>query len=415
MTSQPGVADESNPPHFGGVLRARRVGREWSLRDLGERIRFNRGYIGKVEQGDKFPERQFAELADRALGANGFLVAAWRDAAEERRKALVTGRMLTASTKDSLKMIAAVEDSMDLTDLEQATTRLSTAYLGTAPAPMLHSAVELRGDVLRRLRSRQYRPNELADLYQIAGRLQGVLAYAALDLGDSAVAMTHADAALVCAENSGDRELRAWVRGTQSLIARFDGNYSQALASVTDGLAHSATSASRLRLICGYAQCKANLGDSAGSNRALDQVQHEREKLIPRASERGIFDFSEAKQHYYAGSSLIWLVEASDADRAAREASEAIRLWENGPEEGRSLDDEALARVYQATAYLKVGKLDEAAAAVRPVLDLPPERRISWIHKRVGRMAEILGTKRFAGTWKAEQLRAEIRAFAEVT
>ncbi|WJK35120.1 helix-turn-helix transcriptional regulator [Solwaraspora sp. WMMA2065] len=415
MTSQPGVADESNPPHFGGVLRARRVGREWSLRDLGERIRFNRGYIGKVEQGDKFPERQFAELADRALGANGFLVAAWRDAAEERRKALVTGRMLTASTKDSLKMIAAVEDSMDLTDLEQATTRLSTAYLGTAPAPMLHSAVELRGDVLRRLRSRQYRPNELADLYQIAGRLQGVLAYAALDLGDSAVAMTHADAALVCAENSGDRELRAWVRGTQSLIARFDGNYSQALASVTDGLAHSATSASRLRLICGYAQCKANLGDSAGSNRALDQVQHEREKLIPRASERGIFDFSEAKQHYYAGSRLIWLVEASDADRAAREASEAIRLWENGPEEGRSLDDEALARVYQATAYLKVGKLDEAAAAVRPVLDLPPERRISWIHKRVGRMAEILGTKRFAGTWKAEQLRAEIRAFAEVT
>jgi len=415
MTPQPGAAGESDPTHFGSAVRKLRVGREWSLRDLGERIRFNRGYIGKVEQGDKFPDRQFAELADRALGANGSLVAAWRDTAEERRKALATGRMLTASTKDSLKMIAAVEESMDLTDLEQATTRLSIAYLGTAPAPMLHSAVELRGDVLRRLRSRQYRPNELADLYQIAGRLQGVLAYAALDLGDSAVAMTHADAALVCAENSGDRELRAWARGTQSLVARFDSNYSQALASVTDGLAHSAASASRLRLICGYAQCKANLGDSAGSNRALDQVQHEREKLIPRASERGIFDFSEAKQHYYAGSSLIWLDEASDADRAVREASEAIRLWENGSEEDRSLDDEALARVYQGTAYLKVGKLDEAAAAIRPVLDLPPERRISWINKRIGRMADILGAKRFTGTRKAEQLRAEIRAFTEIT
>ncbi|MFY1695066.1 MULTISPECIES: helix-turn-helix domain-containing protein [unclassified Solwaraspora] len=413
MAPQPGDTDESYPAHFGRALRARRIGRGWSLRDLGERIRFNRGYIGKVEQGEKFPERQFAELADRELGADGSLVAAWKDTAEERKKDLATGRMLTASTRDSLKMIASVEESMDLADLERATTRLSIAYLGTAPAPMLRSAVELRSDVLRRLRSRQYRPNELADLYQIAGRLQGILAYSALDLGESAVAMTHADAAMICAENSGDRELRAWVRGTQSLIARFDDDYSRALASVTDGLAHSTASASRLRLLCGYAQCKANLGDSAGSNRALDQVQHEREKLIPRASERGIFGFSEAKQHYYAGSSLIWLDEASDADRAVREASEAIRLWENGSEENRSLDDEALARVYQGTAYLKVGKLDEAAAAVRPVLDLPPERRISWIHKRIGRMVDILGNKRFAGTRKADQLRAEIRAFAE--
>ncbi|MDG4764574.1 helix-turn-helix transcriptional regulator [Solwaraspora sp. WMMD406] len=413
MTTQPRTTGENDSADFGGTLRALRVGHEWSLRDLGEKIRFNRGYIGKIEQGDKFPDRQFAELADRALNANGSLTAVWQDTAEERRKALATGRLLTASTKDSLKMIAAVEESMDLADLERATTQLSIAYLGTAPAPMLRSAVELRGDALRRLRSRQYRPNELADLYQIAGRLQGVLAYAALDLGDSAVAMTHADAALVCAENSGDRELRAWVRGTQSLIARFDSDYSRALASVTDGLAHSTVGVSRLRLICGYAQSKANLGDSAGSNRALDQVQREREKLIPKASEHGIFAFSEAKQHYYASSSLIWLDGASDADRAIRESAEAIRLWEISSEEDRSLDDEALAHVYQGTAYLKVGRLDEAAAAVRPVLNLPPERRISWIHKRIGRLADMLGTKRFAGTRKADQLRAEIRAFAE--
>jgi len=67
MTPQPGAAGESDPTHFGSAVRKLRVGREWSLRDLGERIRFNRGYIGKVEQGDKFPDRQFAELADRAL------------------------------------------------------------------------------------------------------------------------------------------------------------------------------------------------------------------------------------------------------------------------------------------------------------------------------------------------------------
>lgn len=413
MAQEAGTAGQSRTADFGGTLRALRVGREWSLRDLAEKIRFNRGYIGKVEQGEKFPDRQFAELADRALGADGSLLAAWRAASEERQKALAAGRMLAVSTRDSLKMIAAAEESMELADLERATNELSLAYLGAAPAPMLHAAVELRSDALRRLRSRQYRPNELADLYQIAGRLQGVLAYAALDLGDSAVAMTHADAALVCAENSGDRELRAWVRGTQSLISRFDSDYEKALAFVADGLAHRATGVSRLRLLCGYAQCHANLGDSVGSNIALDQVQREREKLNRPGSASGIFDFSEAKQHYYAGSSLVWLNGISDADRAIREASEAIRLWECGSGDDRSLDDESLARVYQGTAYLKVGKLDEAAAAVRPVLDLPSERRISWIRKRVGRMADMLGASRFAGVREAESLRAQIRHFVE--
>lgn len=415
MTPQVGATGDGETADFGGTLRELRVGRGWSLRDLGERIRFNRGYIGKVEQGEKFPDRQFAELADRALGANGSLAVIWRDASQERQKALAAGRMLIVSTRDSLKMIAAAEVSMDLADLERATSELSVAYLGAAPAPMLHAAVELRGEALRRLRSRQYRPNEFADLYQIAGRLQGVLAYAALDLGDSTVAMTHADAALVCAENSGDRELRAWVRGTQGLISRFDSDYRRALAFVADGLADQVTGVSRLRLLCGYAQCQANLGDSAGSNRALDQVQRERGKLSSAGSPSGIFDFSEAKQHYYAGSSLIWLNETSDADRAIRESSEAIRLWEGGSDDDRSLDDEALARVYQGTAFLKLGRVEEATAAVRPVLDLPGERRISWIRKRIGRMAEMLAAKRFAGVREADQLQAEVRHFVQNT
>ena len=46
---------------FGAQLRRLRAERSWSLRDLADRITYNRGYIGKVEQGEKFPDRQFAE------------------------------------------------------------------------------------------------------------------------------------------------------------------------------------------------------------------------------------------------------------------------------------------------------------------------------------------------------------------
>jgi tetratricopeptide (TPR) repeat protein len=224
--------------------------------------------------------------------------------------------------------------------------------------------------------------------------------------------MTHADAAWVCAERAQDNELRVWVRGTQSLIARFEGDYDGAMGYVLEGLTYETPGTGELRLLSGYAQCHANLGDSRGANDALNFALTKRERLSTVDSIAGIFEFSEAKQHYYAGSSLIWLDGGHDAQRAAQEAGEAIALWENAPPESRSLDDEALAHIYQATAYLQLGQLDAAADAVRPILDLPPERQISWIRKRLARFAGILRDDRYAGSHAAIDLYDEIQTLA---
>jgi transcriptional regulator with XRE-family HTH domain len=399
-------------PEFGPLLRRLRTGRGWSLRDLGDRMRFNRGYIGKVEQREKFPERQFAELADRALDAGGTLVAAWEADQERRREAEKVGRLLVASTRDSLRLLAGGDERMDLGDLDEATRHLAVDYLSSPPVPMLQQAVELRSEALRRLRQHQYRADELSDLYLIVGRLQGILAYSALDLGDPQAAMTHADAAWTCAERAGDNELRAWTRGTQSLISRFEGDYNRAMTYVLDGLPYGARGTSRLRLLCGYAQCHANLGDSHGTNHALDLAQDERGHLTMEASVGGIYEFSEAKQRYYAGSSLIWLDGGPNAERAAREAAGAIAIWEHEPPESRSLDDEALAHVYEGTAHLQLRQLDAASAAIRPILDLPPERQISWIRKRLGRFAGMLRHEPYNRSKEAADLYDEIQSFA---
>ncbi|WP_416901633.1 helix-turn-helix domain-containing protein [Micromonospora echinospora] len=402
----------SAPIRFGQLLRELRADRGWSLRDLGEKIQFNRGYIGKVEQGEKFPDRQFAELADPALAAHGALIDAWQAEAEERRKSERVGRLLTASVKDSLQLMTTPDEQLLLPEIDQGARSLAVDYLAKPPGPMLQAAVELRSEVIRRLRQHHYRPHELADMYVMLGRIQGVLAYAALDLGDADGAMVHANAAWTCAERASDNELRAWVRGTQSLIARFNTDYNSALTYVLDGLSWPTTGTGRLRLLCGLAQCRANLGDSNGANAALDQAQHEREALTSTDSVQGLFTFSEAKQHYYAGSSLIWLPGAADAERAIREARQAIEMWESETPEARSLDDEALAHVYQATAHLQLNELDATSTALRPILDLPEDRQISWIKKRMDRIAGMLSAEKYHGSSLAKDLREEIRSYA---
>jgi transcriptional regulator with XRE-family HTH domain len=401
------MTDMDAAPSFGTTLRTLRTMRGWSLRDLGERITFHRAYVGKVEQGEKFPLRQFAKLADKELGASGILLSVWEREHEQRQAASATGQLLTASVADSLRLIQAEGDS-GIDELHEEGAHLAVAYLGEAPSAMLREAVKVRAQIFARLSRHDYRPSELADLYAALGLVQGVLSYAALDLGHSSAAMTHAEAAWACAQRIESNELRAWVRGTQSLISRFDSRYEDAEELARDGLRYPARGTGRLRLLSGVAQCRANLGDSVEANRLLDEAARERESLSSTDTVEGLFGFSEAKQHYYAGSSLMWLPSSPDLQRAAEEAELAVAMWEEAPSESRSLDDEALAHIYAATAHMRLGALDAARAAILPVLQLPPERHISWIVKRLRGLAEALEAD-YVGSSEAADLSDEIR------
>jgi hypothetical protein len=78
---------------FGAELRHWRGRRGLSLAGLCERFahagrRVNAGYLAHVEQGDRLPEdRQFAEIADAALQADGLLCRLWNFADTARRHA----------------------------------------------------------------------------------------------------------------------------------------------------------------------------------------------------------------------------------------------------------------------------------------------------------------------------------------
>lgn len=314
---------------------------------------------------------------------------------------------------DSTMIAAFMEDRLDVDVFGAAAEKLSIDYLSMSARTMMERAKRLRSYMLQSGGREEVRKKITCDgdLALVLGQLSGIMSYAALDLGDVSGAFTHARACLACGELAGSSELRAWARGTQSLIARFDGSYDLALSLVRTGMPYAGTGTSSARLACGEAQSLANLGDSEGANASLDKAAAYRESIVQPDGMAGIFTFSQAKQHYYAGSSLIWLQGKANANRAVREASRAIEIWQQEPVETRSLDDEALAQIYLATAWLQMGEIEGGIEALRPVLDLPPERRISWIVKRLDRIMEILSVKKYAGSPMAVTAREEIAAY----
>lgn len=397
---------------FAALLRELRQSRGMSLRDLANAIHYNRSYISNVEAGKRLPEGKFAELADRELRAGGKLLCCWKSADEERRSSGKIHRTLLTASQESEFLAALDVDDIDSEPVGGIIERLAVSYLNTPPAPMLAQASQLRSTIVKALKSHG-RPAPLDAEYLIAaGRLSAVLAYAALDLGTSCDAQLHAAATFQCAERAGDNELAAWARGTQGLIARFDGNYGQSLKFVREGYRkYARKGTSGPRLLCGEAQSLANLGDSEGTNNALIQAVESRNEVRSKDSLGGLFSFSEAKQRYYSSSSLIWLDEPENSQRAAYEASKAIEIWTDSPMSERSLDDEALAHIYWATALVKLGEVDGAATVLRPIFDLPPERRISWIAKRMQRVSDMLNTPRYSRSPVAVGLRDEILAY----
>jgi transcriptional regulator with XRE-family HTH domain len=397
---------------FPELLRTLRMQAGLSLAGLAQHVHYDRTSLHHYETGRRPAPLEVAEAADEVLRADGRLVQAWERDDLERRQAAATHRVRAAALAMSRDLTALAD--LDISELQDGVSVTAVDYLASPPGPMVDRAHVLRGEAFERLRSGHHRPQDRSDLYVAAGRLSGVLSYALLDMGDAEQALEHATAAGRCAEFAGDAELAAWVAGTKSLIARFQGDYGRALEFVRDGyqwVGHGqGTGEARLR--CGEAQCLANLGDSRAANSALDAAEDARERIRRPDTLSGLFGFSQAKQSYYAGSSLIWLQGGHDAERASREAVTAIELWQSGPADERSLDDERLAHIYLATARVQLDDVEGAADAIRPVLSLPVEEQISWIVKRADRLAGMLSAPRYAGNRTAEETVEAINALA---
>lgn len=243
-------------------------------------------------------------------------------------------------------------------------TRIVTTYPNRPVYPTFVELRGLRNRAFELLEGRQH-PEQGRELYLLAGALCGVLANASFDLGWLQAAETQARTAFLCAELAGNNALRAWVRGTQSLIAYWDDRPRSAVELAADGWRYvPEAGTARVRLAAIEARAHARLRDHRAAEDALARAEQAREEVQGEDDPGGMLAFPVAKQTFYAATARLWLGGQVNHTNAERDATYAVQLYQADSPEQRRLGELCLARLDLAAARLGRDDLDGTAEEV---------------------------------------------------
>lgn len=314
------------------------------------------------------------------------------------------GRFLTVSEASNVG-----RESLD--DLRDEVGRLARAYPRHPLPTLLDDLVDVQERLFDLVEGRQ-RSRHSRELYLLAGAASGMLATASQDVGAGAAAMTHARAAYSCADNTGHDGLRAWVRGLQSLVAYWADRPRESVRYARLGaeIAGESAGTAAVWLPALEARAWAAVGDTGQARAAVDRASADRDAAGRGDLDQlgGLLTFDARRQLYYTADTFSLLPDVGEL--AARTAEAAVLAYDTAGED-ISFGDEAGARLALALARLGAGELDGARQALRPVLDLAPERRIGGIVAGARRVHRALQSDRFAGSVAAREAREEIEAF----
>ncbi|MFJ2867113.1 helix-turn-helix transcriptional regulator [Kitasatospora sp. NPDC087314] len=396
LTDQSIWRSEMAPRRHQFVQRREAVGH--TQESLAEAVQVDRTTVGRWESGRCTPQPwmrpklarvlrisvdQLAELLGaagsssrpRATASASAFTKPGREGFQETRR---IAEVVAADSAESARFLQfASASNVDGTFLEQIDfdiVRLAADYVCKPVSELFHEIGALRRVVFELLRGRQ-RPDEASHLYVQAGRLCGLSAHVALDLGQYLAAATQSRTAWRCAELAGHDGLRAWIRSLQSLIAYWRQDYSRAAELARSGLQYPDGGTVSTRLFSLEARAAAALGDRSTAARAVESAHTARCDSPVAVDVPGIFTFPEAKQWAYAGTALLALGGRGNVGRAIEASSQAITLYESGPQRERSSGDLLAARLDLANAHLADGDLDGVQEKVLLVLDAAPERR----------------------------------------
>ncbi|MDX3132132.1 hypothetical protein PV367_20565 [Streptomyces europaeiscabiei] len=302
-------------------------------------------------------------------------------------------------------------DTLDL--LKDDVARLVAAYPREPLSAIWTDLLDSHGEVLRLLEGGRVRPSQLRELNFMAGALSFLVAKGFNDMEDRHQAMTMARVAAACARDAEHPPLVALVDGLKSLIAYWADKPGDALHFAQQGAAiatdHKGTVG--LWLFGLQARAAAVLGDEETVRSANQMATDRRDHVVPDELDSlgGLFTYSEDKQLYYVVESET-LLGHGDAQLAAQ-AELAVQGFSDPNAPSWAFGDLAGSQCDLALIRLYGGDLEGAAAAIRPVLDLPSSHRNNGIVVSAQRVRRALTSDQVRTAIAARELREEIEIF----
>ena len=290
--------------------------------------------------------------------------------------------------------------------------RLSSLSDTDAPFPAFLDMRQVRGRIYRLLDRRQ-RPREQANLYFLAGCLNGLMGVTANRLGYPDAAEELIRAGWAYANVIDHNALRGMLRAEHAYVMYWRGWYGEGRDLAADGLRYAPQGPVGANLHLEHARAAARLGDVDTARQAVGLAHAARERdysddLVEIGGD--VFALSRATTYSMAGGALA---EIGDGREAAGELERAISLYDEGPGSGEQpgFTGKALAGTDLAAIRLRSGALDAAATALGPVLALPPAQRVSTLTSRLARVRDELAAPIFRGSPQARDLGDQIEEF----
>ncbi|MEV0810917.1 helix-turn-helix transcriptional regulator [Micromonospora sp. NPDC050200] len=373
-------------------------------------VQYGRSSVANTETGHQCPDRAFWVRCDTVLQTGGLLAEEYDRIAERaqqqhRRSATEAARTIPGpatairigldSAGNDGSVLWEHEDSIDarrlvlkscndddarLAYLEDEVGRAIADNERLPPAVLVARMRPLRTYVDQLMCGRQH-PPQRARLYSVAAYMSGLLGALALDLGAFRVAHAYAAEAFDLAEAAQQRDVQAWARATQSLIAFYTGDYHDALAYAQDGLRRGGTGPHSIRLtINGKARALAHLGDRYAVDKAVDHAftaLSDYPSSAQASASLALGPYCQARTAANAATAYLTLGSGTDVTThltTAIDAFDAAAL--RGPQ--------ALSRLDLATAYLNRGnpEPEQASALALEALTLTADQRYESVSQR---------------------------------
>lgn len=340
---------------FAAELARRRADAELSLADVAGRAHVHRGYVHRLERGERWPSCPIVKALDTALAADGALLAIWEAADRVPRVRGTSGD--EGAPTELLELAARAEASdvgtttLDLLDL--SVDDLARAYTRAPPAELLHS-VRARARQIGSLLNGRATLTQRRRLLVDAGWLALLAATLHVDLGQRGAATTARNIAGSLGRETEHDEIGAWACEVDTWTALVDQDWLRvaALAAAGEAIAPSGSPAAAQLAVQG-ARAAARLGDGPQMRAALRRCSAALDRQSRDRPSDHHFYFDGQKFELYTGTALSWLGDPAAEDIARHAAAR----YETGGRPRRL-----------ATAYLdlglvlaRLGRPDEAA------------------------------------------------------